>query len=151
MQLATPAGDAAKIDINAVVKKLKEWEESNAETDIQRSVDVKLRKLFCESYRIVRKGKSDATAKNLYKCLRESLEAVGEDLVFVFDLKNSSADFNRELLKCALKSIDRSSTSAGDSLGQRAWYKLKYTMRARDDLVPEQLIEVLNEGVLNGF
>ncbi len=152
--LATPAGYAAKIDTKAVVKKLKEWEEGKAETDIQRRVDVKLRTLFCESYGIVRKGKSDATPKHLYKYLRESLEAVdqglSQGLVFVFDLKNSSADFNRELLKCALKSID-SSSSASDSLGQRAWYKLKFTMRARDDLIREQLMEVLNEGVLNGF
>ncbi len=148
--LATPAGDAAKIDTKAVVKKLKEWEEGKPETDIQRRVDLELRKLFCESYGIVQKGKSDATAKHLYKYLRESLEAVGQGLVFVFDLENSSADFNREFLKCALKSIDSSST-ASDPLGQRAWYKLKYTIKCRDDLVREQLIEVLNEGVLNGF
>jgi hypothetical protein len=170
--LATVASDASKIDTRAAIQKpldgrssidlrkmdtraaiqklLKGWEkEGKTQTDIQRSVDVKLRKLFCDSYEIVQKGKSEATAQNLYKYLRESLEAVGEGLVFVFDLRNSSADVNRELLKCALKSID-SSTSAGDSLG-RACYKLKYTMRARDDLVREQLIEVLNEGFLNGF
>jgi hypothetical protein len=170
--LATAASDAPKIDTRAVIQKpldgrsgidlrkmdtraaiqklLKGWEkEGRTQTDIQRSVDVKLRKLFCDSYEIVQKGPSEATTKKLYKYLRESLEAVGEGLVFVFDLRNSSADFNRELLKCALKSID-SSTSAGDSLLGRASYKLKYIMRARDDLVRDQLIEVLNEGFLNG-
>jgi hypothetical protein len=146
MQLATPAGDAAKIDINAVVKKLKEWEESNAETDIQRSVDVKLRKLFCESYSIVRKGNGAATAKKNYKTLRESLEAVNTGLVLVYDLENSLADFKLELLKCALKSFDSCSDSQ-----KAACYKLKYTLKARDDLVPEQMKEVLIEGVLNGF
>ncbi len=146
------AGDAAKDETIAAIDTLKKWESAKggSESDVQRSVDLKLRKLFCESYGIIPKGKSDATAKNIYKYLRHSLEAVGKGLVLVFDLKNSSADFNREMLKCALKSID-SFSSPGDSLGQRAWYKLKYTMKSRDDLVPEQLIEVLNEGFFNGF
>ncbi len=149
---ANLTGDAAKDESIAAIDTLKKWESAKggSESDVQRSVDLKLRKLFCESYGIIPKGKSYSTAKNIYKYLRHSLEAVGKDLVHVFDLKNSSADFNREMLKCALKSID-SFSSPGDSLGQRAWYKLKYTMKSRDDLVPEQLIEVLNEGFFNGF
>jgi hypothetical protein len=171
--LVPAAADAASnFDIFAAINTLKHWEDSDgqlAETDVQRTIDVKLSKLLYVSYNIVQKGAFNATTKSLYRYLRESLEAVskgrrksanygasaGAGLVSVFDLKASSADFNLELLKCLLKSIDRSSFAISAakldiSAYSLWWYKLKYTMRmGRDDLVREQLSEVLNEKVLS--
>ena len=164
--LAPAAADAASnFDIFAAINTLKKWEDSDgqlAETDVQRTIDVKLRKLLCVSYNIVQKGADDASTKSLYKHLRESLEAVsrgrrksanygasaGAGLVSVFDLKALSADFSLELLKCLLKSI---SAAKGNSLDtEMTWYKLKYIMLwGRDELVREQLKEVLNEEVLS--
>ena len=171
--LAPAAADAASnFDIFAAINTLKKWEDSDgqlAETDVQRTIDVKLRKLLCVSYNIVQKGAGNATTKSLYRYLRESLEAVskgrrksanygasaGVGLVSVFDLKASSADFNLELLKCLLKSIDRSSSTISaakglPSISAIVLDKLKYIMLwGRDELVREQLKEVLNEEVLS--
>jgi hypothetical protein len=168
--LVPAAADAASnFDIFAAINTLKHWEDSYgklAETDVQRTIDVKLSKLLCVSYNIVQKG---ADTKSLYKYLRESLEAVskgrrksanygasaGAGLVSVFDLKASSADFNLELLKCLLKSIDRSSSTISAAKGLLGFSaivldKLKYIMLwGRDELVREQLQEVLNEEVLS--
>ena len=158
--LASAADDAASYDIFAAISTLKKWEDGkDVETDVQRSIDVKLRKLVCVSYSIVPKGADNATTKDLYKYLRESLEAVSTGMVSVFDLKASSADFNGELLKCLLKSIDTSSSAGHKSLDPhkawdklkyaKAWDKLKYAMLwGRDDLVHEQLSKVLHGGVL---
>ena len=86
LQSFAPA-DAANFDIVAVITTLKEWEGGKKpETDLQRSIDVKLRMLMCETYHIVVRGAVDATAKHLYQYLRKSLEAVSMGLVFVFDL-----------------------------------------------------------------
>ena len=171
--LAPAAADAASnFDIFAAINTLKKWEDSDgklAETDVQRTIDVKLSKLLCVSYNIVQKGAGNATTKSLYKYLRESLEAVskgrrksanygasaGAGLVSVFDLKASSADFNLELLKCLLKSIDRSSSTISaakglPSISAIVLDKLKLIMLwGRDELVREQLQEVLNEEVLS--
>ena len=168
--LAPAAADAASnFDIFAAINTLKKWEDSDgqlAETDVQRTIDVKLSKLLCVSYNIVQKG---ADTKSLYRYLRESLEAVskgrrksanygasaGAGLVSVFDLKASSADFNLELLKCLLKSIDRSSSTISaakglPSISAIVLDKLKLIMLwGRDELVREQLQEVLNEEVLS--
>jgi len=156
--LVPAADDAANYDIFAAISALKTWEDDNiAETDIQRRIDIKLRRLLCVSYSIVQKGANNATTKHLYKYLRESLEAVSTGMVSVFDLKGSSADFNGALLKCLLKSIDTSSSAGNNSLDPekawnklkyaKAWKKLEYIMRwGRDDLVREQLSEVLHEG-----
>ena len=168
--LVPAAADAASnFDIFAAINTLKHWEDSYgklAETDVQRTIDVKLSKLLCVSYNIVQKG---ADTKSLYKYLRESLEAVskgrrksanygasaGAGLVSVFDLKASSADFNLELLKCLLKSIDRSSSTISaakglPSISAIVLDKLKLIMLwGRDELVREQLQEVLNEEVLS--
>ena len=112
--------DAANFDILTVIKTLKKWEGGkDPESDLQRSIDVKLKKLICENYDIVEKGNDDddlqylqnTKTKKLYKYLRESLEAVNMGLVFVFDSKASSADrldFNKDVLKCVHKSIDMS-------------------------------------------
>ena len=164
--LAPAAADAASnFDIFAAINTLKEWEDSDgqlAETDVQRTIDVKLSKLLCVSYNIVQKGAGNATTKSLYKYLRESLEAVsrgrrksanygasaGAGLVSVFDLKALSADFSLELLKCLLKSISAAKGHPLDT--EMTWYKLKYIMLwGRDELVREQLKEVLNEEVLS--
>jgi hypothetical protein len=160
LQSFAPA-DAANFDIWAAINTLKGWEGGKvAETDLQRSVDVKLKKLMCETYKIVVRGQNgelhlylqNTTTKKLYMYLRQSLEAVSTGLVFVFDLIASSADrldFNRELLKCVHKSIDMSNTCAED-LDDSLGLKLEYTMKwGRDELVHEQLNEVLNEGVLS--
>ena len=171
--LVPAAADAASnFDIFAAINTLKHWEDSYgklAETDVQRTIDVKLSKLLCVSYNIVQKGAGNATTKSLYRYLRESLEAVskgrrksanygasaGVGLVSVFDLKASSADFNLELLKCLLKSIDRSSSTISaakglPSISAIVLDKLKFiTMWGRDELVREQLQEVLNEEVLS--
>ena len=159
LQSFAPA-DAANFDIWAAINKLIGWEGRKvAETDLQRSVDVKLKKLMCETYQIVAQGNGElhqylqnTTTQKLYEYLRQSLEAVSTGLVFVFDLIASSADrldFNRELLKCVHKSIDMSNTCAED-LDDSLGLKLKYTMKwGRDELVHEQLNEVLNEGVLS--
>jgi hypothetical protein len=171
--LVPAAADAASnFDIFAAINTLKHWEDSYgklAETDVQRTIDVKLSKLLCVSYNIVQKGAGNATTKSLYRYLRESLEAVskgrgksanygasaGAGLVSVFDLKASSADFNLELLKCLLKSIDRSSSTISAAKGLLGFSaivldKLKYIMLwGRDELVREQLQEVLNEEVLS--
>ena len=127
--------DAANFDILTVIKTLKKWEGGkDPESDLQRSIDVKLKKLICENYDIVEKGNDlqylqntktkklyekgndlqylqNTKTKKLYKYLRESLEAVNMGLVFVLDLKASSADrldFNKDVLKCVHKSIDMS-------------------------------------------
>ena len=112
--------DAANFDILTVIKTLKKWEGGkDPESDLQRSIDVKLKKLICENYDIVEKGNDDddlqylqnTKTKKLYKYLRESLEAVNMGLVFVLDSKASSADrldFNKDVLKCVHKSIDMS-------------------------------------------
>jgi hypothetical protein len=110
--------DAANFDILTVIKTLKKWEGGrDPETDLQRSIDVKLKKLICETYDIVEKGNDlhqylqNTTTKKFYKYLRESLEAVNMGLVFVLDSKASSADrldFNKDVLKCVHKSIDMS-------------------------------------------
>jgi len=132
-----------RYDIFEAIDTLKNWEHSDIETDIQRSTDVKLRSLMTESYSIVMKGAGNGTTKHLYKYLRETLEAVSTGLVFVFDLKEASSDFNGALLKALMSSFERSDF-AGKSLHEKAWYKLKYTMLwGRDDLVHEQLEEVL--------
>jgi hypothetical protein len=149
LEKRAPKDDAANFDIVAVITTLKEWEGGKKpETDLQRSIDVKLRMLMCETYHIVVRGAVDATAKHLYQYLRKSLEAVSMGLVFVFDLNVSSdvpQDFNEELLKCVHKSIDMSNSSS-NSLG----IKLKYTMKwGRDELVYEHLKEVLNERIIS--
>jgi hypothetical protein len=158
--LASAADDADSYDIFAAISTLRKWEDGkDAETDVQRSIDVKLRKLVCVSYSIVPKGADNATTKHLYKYLRESLDAVSTGMVSVFDLKASSADFNGELLKCLLKSIDTPSSAGNKSLDpKKAWDKLKYAkawdklkfamLWGRDDLVHEQLSKVLQGRVL---
>jgi hypothetical protein len=60
----------------------------------------------------------------------------------VAELKTMAAKGSKVVRRCE---------SFGDPRGQEAWYKLKYTIKGRDDLVRETLIEVLNEGVLDKF
>ncbi len=155
--LAPAADDAAKYDIFATIKTLKEWEDGKCEeTDVQRSSDVKLIKLLCVSYNIVPQGAFNATTKlqkQLYRHLRESLEAVSTGLVSVFDLKatTASADFNLELLKCVVKSISADSVDMHNANNaKKTWYTLKYIMLwGRDDLIREHLSEVLDEEALS--
>ena len=158
--LVPAAADAASnFDIFAAINTLKHWEDSYgklAETDVQRTIDVKLSKLLCVSYNIVPQGAFNATTKlqkQLYRHLRESLEAVSTGLVSVFDLKatTASADFNLELLKCVVKSISADSVDMHNANNaKKTWYTLKYIMLwGRDDLIREHLSEVLDEEALS--